>query len=53
MTEDQQFKDDSGKRALATIVFTDVVNFSERMNKDEDGTLKLLSKDLAWMDRSH
>ncbi len=49
MTEDQQFKDDSGKRALATIVFTDVVNFSERMNKDEDGTLKLLSKDLAWM----
>ncbi len=49
MTDNNQIPDETGKRALATIVFTDVVNYSERMSKDEDGTLKLVSKDLDWM----
>ncbi len=49
MTENQKSPDDTGNRALASIVFTDVVNYSERMSKDEYGTLVLVSKDLALM----
>ena len=49
MTENQKSTDDTGNRALASIVFTDVVNYSERMSKDEYGTLVLVSKDLALM----
>ncbi len=39
------------QRALAAIVFTDVVSFSARMQADELGTLKLLQRDFAEMRR--
>ncbi len=39
----------SGKRTLATIVFTDVVGFSERVGRDEAGTLALLEHDCETM----
>ena len=39
------------QRALAAIVFTDVVSFSARMQSDELGTLKLLQRDFAEMRR--
>jgi len=38
-----------GQRALAAIVFTDVVNFSARMQDGEERTLKLLERDFATM----
>lgn len=38
-----------GKRTLATIVFTDVVGFSERVGRDEAGTLALLERDCETM----
>ena len=37
------------KRTLATIAFTDVVGFSERVGRDEAGTLALLENDIATM----
>jgi class 3 adenylate cyclase len=39
------------QRTLAAIVFTDVVGFSARMQRDEVGTLKLLQRDFAEMRR--
>jgi class 3 adenylate cyclase len=39
------------QRALAAIVFTDVVSFSARMHSDEVGTLQLLQRDFAEMRR--
>jgi class 3 adenylate cyclase len=41
----------SSQRTLAAIVFTDVVGFSARMQRDEVGTLKLLQRDFAEMRR--
>ena len=38
-----------GQRALAAIVFTDVVSFSARMQVDEEMTLKLLERDFEVM----
>ncbi len=38
-----------GQRALAAIVFTDVVSFSARVQADEDTTLRLLRRDFAEM----
>ncbi len=38
-----------GQRSLAAIVFTDVVNFSARMQTDEETTLRLLRRDFAEM----
>ncbi|HEY4300993.1 MAG TPA: adenylate/guanylate cyclase domain-containing protein [Candidatus Didemnitutus sp.] len=38
-----------GQRALAAIVFTDVVSFSARMQDGEERTLKLLERDFAAM----
>jgi class 3 adenylate cyclase len=40
-----------GQRTLAAIVFTDVVNFSGRMSRDEDHTLELVQRDLSFMSR--
>ena len=40
-----------GQRALAAIVFTDVVSFSARMQADEERTLKLLDRDFEVMRR--
>lgn len=39
----------STQRALAAIVLTDAVSFSARMSVDEEGTLKLIQKDLRLM----
>jgi len=39
----------SGQRALAAIVFTDTVGFSKLMSKDEEGTLRLVARDLDLM----
>ena len=39
------------QRTLAAIVFTDVVGFSARMQRDEVGTLKLLQRDFDEMRR--
>lgn len=41
----------SGQRTLAAILFTDVVGFSARMQKDEATTLELLQKDFDAMRR--
>ena len=41
----------SGQRTLAAILFTDVVGFSARMQKDEATTLDLLQKDFDAMRR--
>jgi len=41
----------ANQRTLAAIVFTDVVNFSARMQSDELGTLKLLQRDFEEMRR--
>lgn len=38
-----------GQRALAAIVFTDVVSFSARMQENEETTLRLLERDFAVM----
>lgn len=38
-----------GERRLAAIVFTDVVGYSARMQRDEAGTLALVREDLARM----
>ncbi len=38
-----------GQRTLATIVFTDAVNFSTRMVLDEEHTLKLIDRDFQLM----
>jgi class 3 adenylate cyclase len=38
-----------GQRALAAIVFTDVVSFSRRMHREEVGTLELLERDFEVM----
>lgn len=38
-----------GQRTLAAIVFTDAVNFSARMQEDEERTLRLLERDFADM----
>ena len=40
-----------GQRALAAIVFTDVVSFSARMQVNEEVTLKLLERDFEAMRR--
>ncbi len=40
-----------GQRSLAAIVFTDVVNFSARMQTEEETTLRLLARDFAAMRR--
>lgn len=39
----------SAQRTLAAIVFTDAVNFSARMNVDEESTLKLFREDSILM----
>lgn len=39
----------AGQRALAAIVFTDTVGFSALMSKDEEGTLRLVARDLDQM----
>jgi class 3 adenylate cyclase len=39
------------QRTLAAIVFTDVVGFSARMQRDEVGTVRLLQRDFAEMRR--
>ncbi|MBD2183059.1 AAA-like domain-containing protein [Aerosakkonema funiforme] len=39
----------AGQRILATIVFTDVVNFSARMVLDEEHTLNLIDRDFRLM----
>ena len=39
------------QRALAAIVFTDVVSFSARMHKDEVATIRLLNRDFEEMRR--
>ena len=39
----------SGQRTLAAIVFTDTVGFSALMRKDEEGTLRLVARDLTQM----
>ena len=39
----------AGQRTLAAIVFTDVVNFSKLMSKDEELTLRLVARDLEKM----
>jgi class 3 adenylate cyclase len=41
----------SGQRSLAAIVFTDVVSFSARMQRDEEKTLTLLRRDFELMRR--
>jgi class 3 adenylate cyclase len=38
-----------GQRSLAAIVFTDVVSFSARMQRDEEATLALLRRDFELM----
>ncbi len=38
-----------GQRTLAAIVFTDVVGYSARMQKEEEGTLSLLEQDFTTM----
>src|SRR5438552_3528114 len=38
-----------GQRTLAAIVFTDVVDFSTRVGQDEEATLSIVRRDLAWM----
>lgn len=40
-----------GQRSLAAIVFTDVVSFSARMQRDEESTLALLRRDFELMRR--
>jgi len=39
-------------RVLATIVFTDAVNFSGRMNADESRTVHLIHRDLAFITKT-
>ena len=39
----------AGQRTLAAIVFTDTVAFSKLMSKDEEGTLRLVARDLDHM----
>jgi class 3 adenylate cyclase len=39
----------TGQRVLAAIVFTDTVGFSRLMSKDEELTLRLVARDLAYM----
>ncbi|MEZ0297524.1 MAG: adenylate/guanylate cyclase domain-containing protein [Candidatus Methylacidiphilales bacterium] len=41
--------DQVGKRILAAIMFTDVVNFTGRMAQDEEVTLQLVQRDMAWI----
>lgn len=40
-----------GQRTLAAIVFSDGVNFSGRMSRDEEHTLRLMQRDIALMTR--
>ena len=39
----------SANRSLAAIVFTDTVNFSSMMSRDEDRALRLVARDLSFM----
>jgi class 3 adenylate cyclase len=39
----------SGQRTLAAIVFTDTVSFSALMRQNEDLTLRLVARDMAYM----
>ena len=45
LADDLNLAGATSKRTLATIVFTDAVGFSERMSRDESGTLDLLRQD--------
>src|SRR6266704_1274598 len=45
LADDLTLAGSTSKRTLATIVFTDTVGFSERMSRDEAGTLDLLRQD--------
>ena len=45
LADDLNLAGATAKRTLATIVFTDTVGFSERMSRDESGTLDLLGQD--------
>src|SRR6202795_4472105 len=45
LADDLNLAGATSKRTLATIVFTDAVGFSERMSRDESGTLDLLRED--------
>jgi class 3 adenylate cyclase len=48
---DQSSLKGQGHRTLAAIVFSDVVNYSGRMSRDEEYTLKLVRRDLNQMTR--
>jgi class 3 adenylate cyclase len=39
----------NGARSLAAIVFTDTVNFSSMMSRDEDRAMRLVARDLQFM----
>jgi adenylate cyclase len=45
LADDLNLAGATSKRTLATIVFTDAVGFSERMSRNESGTLDLLRQD--------
>src|SRR6266516_4044135 len=45
LADDLNLAGATSKRTLATIVFTDTVGFSERMSRDDAGTLDLLRQD--------
>ncbi len=49
MSDDKKLPEESAKRTLATIVFTDVASFSAQMNEDESGTLKRVNRDFTLM----
>ena len=49
MTDSDPATDAPGQRTLAAILFTDVVGYSARMQEDEDRTLELVRRDMAFM----
>ena len=49
MTDSDPKTDVPGQRTLAAILFTDVVGYSARMQEDEDRTLDLVRRDMAFM----
>lgn len=52
MSEESRNESPPGERRLAAIVFTDVVGYSARMQRDETGTMALAKADFARM-REH
>ena len=49
MTDSDPGRDIHGQRTLAAILFTDVAGYSARMQEDEDHTLQLVQRDMAFM----